>query len=263
MGHLEVRDLRVEFTRRAGLRRESVVGLCNASFDVRPGEVVALVGESGGGKSLVLHAILGLLPGNARVSGEVRLDGARLDERSLRAQRGRRLALVPQSLTHLDPLATAGQQIRWAGRRAGAPMDAARALSAVGLTEAASRLRPGALSGGMARRVLLATALDGPADVLLVDEPTAGLDPENATLVLRALRRAADGGCAVLVVAHDLALVLPFADRVATLWGGRVLEPEDARRFAGDGATLKEAGNRRLWQALPENGFRAEAGFDA
>lgn len=258
MGHLDIRDLRVSFGRRRGLRRETVVGLRSATLDLRPGEVLALVGESGGGKSLLVHAVLGLLPVNAEVSGEVRLDGALLDKVALRHARGRRLALVPQSLTHLDPLAPIGRQITWAARRAGREIDVAEALARAGLPASAAALRPASLSGGMARRAFLAMVLGGSADILLADEPTDGLDPENAALILRSLRRMADEGAAVLLVTHDLALALPFADRVVAMEDGRTLAPEDARSFTGTGEALRLDSNRRLWQALPQNGFRAE-----
>lgn len=257
MGHLAIRDLGVEFRRRVGLRRETVVGLGCATLDVRPGEVLALVGASGGGKSLLAHAVLGLLPPNARVRGEVRLDGQPLDEAALRGARGRRLALVPQSPTHLDPLAPVGRQLAWAGRRGGRAVDVGLALAAVGLPAASAALRPAELSGGMARRALLAAALGTGADTILADEPTDGLDPRNAATVLATLRQAADAGGAVLLITHDLALAIPVADRVVTLWDGATLPAEAASAFRGVGDDLRHEASRRLWQAVPQNGFQA------
>nr|WP_201742154.1 AAA family ATPase [Mangrovicoccus ximenensis] len=118
---------------------------------------------------------------------------------------------------------------------------------------------PSQLSGGMARRVLLAMAASGAPDLLVADEPTAGLDPENRDTVLRLLRDHAGAGGAVLLITHDLKAALPFADRVAILDEGRMSGLEPAAAFRGDGGFLTSGHARALWRALPENGFRADA----
>ncbi|MDJ0387965.1 ATP-binding cassette domain-containing protein [Roseomonas sp. E05] len=261
---LEVSRLSIGFRRPRGLwRREVVPALRDVSLRVRAGEVLAVIGASGAGKSLLAQAILGLLPPNAAMSGEMRFQGAPLDAPRLR---GRRVALVPQSIAWLDPLVRAGRQVEWAAGRAGLPAPdrapaAAAALARFGLGMAAARRFPHQLSGGMARRAMLAIAALGEAELLIADEPTNGLDPENAARVLGHLRARADAGRGVLVISHDLAAVLPLADRVAILREGALQETAPAAAFQGNGMALASPYARALWQALPEVGFLpAEAG---
>ncbi|RDW12878.1 ATP-binding cassette domain-containing protein [Paracoccus thiocyanatus] len=236
--------------------------LADVSLTARPGQILAIVGASGAGKSLLARAVLHLLPPNARMTGEIRLDGAPLDPAAAAALRGRVLALVPQSTTFLDPLAKVGQQLRWAARRAGAPQPFAvdQALARVGLPPQVAKLYPGAISAGMARRVLLAAALAGDPAVVIADEPTDGLDPDNLRLVLRRLRALADAGRTVIVITHDLITALPYADRVAVMRDGSILAEERAAAFCGDGAALISGWSRRLWNALPQNAFDAADG---
>jgi peptide/nickel transport system ATP-binding protein len=258
---LEIESLTIHFRRYDGLwRRRAVTGLTEVTLDVTAGEVLAVVGSSGAGKSLLAHAILGILPRNAVVGGQIRFEGAGLDAASLRTLRGRRIALVPQSIAHLDPLARVGDQVRWAARRAGLPRGMAQeacaaALQEFGLSEGVAEAYPHAVSGGMARRVLLATAMVGHADLVIADEPTDGLDPANAALVLRHLRGLAERGKAVILVTHDLVSALPFATGVAVMRDGALLGIERAEDFSADGAGLRSPYARALWRALPENGF--------
>ncbi|MXP64524.1 ABC transporter ATP-binding protein [Roseomonas sp. M0104] len=260
---LELSRLSIGFRRPAGLwRREVVPALRGVSLDVRAGEVLAVIGASGAGKSLLAQAVLGLLPANAVLAGAMRFQGAPLDPAMLR---GRRIALVPQSIAWLDPLVRAGRQVEWAAGRAGLPAAlrqpaATAALARFNLGAAASRRFPHQLSGGMARRAMLAIATLGQADLLVADEPTNGLDPENAARVLGHLRALADAGRGVLVISHDLSAVLPQADRVAILRDGALQETAPATAFRGRGEALASSYARALWQALPESGFHpAEA----
>lgn len=258
---LEIDNLTIRFRRHDGLlRRREIACLQDVTLTVAAGEFLAVVGASGAGKSLLAHAVLGLVPRNATVEGRIRFDGALLDAASLPALRGRRIALVPQSIAHLDPMARVGDQVRWAAARAGLPRAqtreaAATALSALGLPGDVARAYPQALSGGMARRVLLAMATVGQANLVIADEPTDGLDPANAALVLGYLRRLADGGKAALVVTHDLASAIPLANRVAVMRDGCLLETERAEDFSDDGAQLRSSHARSLWRALPQNGL--------
>lgn len=265
MSLLEIDQLSIAFRRYAGLvHQTSTLALAPLSLSLKRGEVLALVGASGAGKSLLAHALFGILPANTVIGGSVRLAGTLLDAEGLAACRGRRMALVPQSISHLDPLARCGRQLRWAARRAGVQTTSesrAALLARFGLDAAAERAFPHQLSGGMARRMLLAMAAIGQADLVVADEPTSGLDQDNALAVLAHLRALAALGRGVLLITHDLALALPFADRVALLREGHLAGLEPARAFAGTGSALTSPYARALWQALPQNGFlRGEAG---
>ncbi len=260
---LEVNHLSVSFRHYIGLlRRTSVTALRDVSVTVAAGEVLGVIGGSGAGKSLLAHAVLGILPSNAEARGEVRFMGEALTPERLKRLRGRRMALVPQSIAALDPLARTRRQVTWAALRAGAERGAASSLAAsalqrFGLDDRVSRAFPHQLSGGMARRVLMAIATVGHADLLIVDEPTTGLDPENVTAAMGCLRAWADSGKAVLVITHDVAAALPVADRITILHDGVSIETAPSRAFVGAGDALKTAYARALWRALPQNDFAA------
>ncbi|WAZ24286.1 ABC transporter ATP-binding protein [Streptomyces cinnabarinus] len=221
---LSVRDLRIAF---AGV--EVVRGL---SFDVLPGEVLAIVGESGAGKSLTARALLGMLPRAAAMTGTVRPD--------LSAARGRRIALVPQdALSALSPVHPVGDQLAAAVRsvarvsRSAARARAVAALEGVGIPDAARRARsyPHEFSGGMRQRAVIAMATINSPDVLVADEPTTALDEERRDQVLRVLaERRESVGAALVLVTHELDVVREHADRALVLYAGRLAELGPARR---------------------------------
>jgi peptide/nickel transport system ATP-binding protein len=258
---LQVDNLSVSFVRYRGLLgRRRVTGLSAVTLKVAAGEVRAVVGASGAGKSLLALAILGLLPSNAEQGGRIRLAGEDLTAERAQALRGHRIAFVPQSIACLDPLARTGRQVAWAARRAGIPrrrIDSAvrAAMARFGLEGGAERAFPHELSGGMARRVLMAIATIGPADLLVLDEPTTGLDPDHIGTMMTHLRALADEGRAILAITHDIAAVLPIADHVTVLRDGASIETAPASAFAGTGDALRTCYARALWRALPQNAF--------
>lgn len=265
MNLLEIAKLNISFRRYDGFMRQTTIECVrDISLTVARGEVLALFGASGAGKSLIAHAVMGLLPPNAIVDGMVRFEGRTVDEKVMADLRGNRIALIPQSLSHLDPLATVEQQLRWAARRAGRSMKAAGsvrdALSRFGLQPSVAHAFPHTLSGGMARRVMLAMTTVSNADLIIADEPSNGLDPENTATVFRALKALAEAGKAVLVISHDLSAALDIADRVVILRDGKVAAAERAAAFAGGGENLSAPYARSIWNALPQNGF--SGGYD-
>ncbi len=203
-------------------------------FSVQPGEVLALVGESGCGKSLTAQAAIRLLPGAIeRRRGRITLEGRDLyamKEREVRRLRGRRISMIfqePQAA--LDPLSTVGTQISEAtGMRGQAAREAVLAmLTEVGISDPARRIGqyPFELSGGMAQRVMIATALIARPAILIADEPTTALDVTIQAQILELLRRlAADRGTAILLITHDMGVVADIADRVAVMYAGRIAE---------------------------------------
>lgn len=257
---LEVDDLRIVFAQYArGLRRREVIAVDGMHLRVAAGELVALVGASGAGKSLLAHAVLGQLPPNAQESGEVRWRGSPVDVAQRRQLAGREVSLLPQSVAHLDPTATVGSQVRRSARLAGLD-DAARAARAAlgerGLDPTVAPRYPHELSGGMGRRVLAAMAMLGSPDLVIADEPTPGLHPDDVTAALDRLREAADAGCGVLLITHELTAALQVSDRVIVCRSGRTLDEAPSSDFVGQGERLGHEYTRALWQALPANGFR-------
>ncbi|MES2304168.1 MAG: ABC transporter ATP-binding protein [Gemmatimonadota bacterium] len=233
---LEVENLQITFPRR---ETTPLIPVDDVSFTIASGELVALVGESGCGKTLTGLAIPRLLPSNAVLGSQtaIRLLGtdlARADERALRAVRGRRIAMVFQDpMSSLNPVMKIGDQIAEAiTAHARVPRADARAraialLTEVGIADPAARVDvyPHQLSGGMRQRVMLAIALAGEPELLIADEPTTALDVTVQAQMLElldTLRQAR--GMAVLLITHDLGIVAGRADRVLVMYAGRVVE---------------------------------------
>jgi peptide/nickel transport system ATP-binding protein len=237
---LEIRDLAITFrTDRGPLR--AVDGI---SLAVEAGQTLAIVGESGCGKSVTALAAMGLLPGNARLSGSIRLRGremATLGPAEWRRRRGREIAMVFQEpMTSLNPAFTAGEQVAEVLRlheRLGerAAFDRAVALlERVRIPEAARRARqyPHQLSGGMRQRVMIAMALACRPRLLIADEPTTALDVTVQAQILALLDELKrETGTAVVLITHDLGVVADHADEVVVMYAGRVAERAPAARL--------------------------------
>lgn len=252
---LSVDRLSVTFTRYGrGLSRVELPAIREVSLTVEPGRVTAVAGESGSGKSLLAHAILGLLPQNARVGGSISYDGAPLTAERAKSLRGREISLIPQGVTYLDPMMKVGPQVR---RGRNDPDTRARcraALERYGLGPEVEELYPFELSGGMARRVLIACAVMDAPRLIVADEPTPGLDVKAARRVLGHFRELAEEGAGVLFITHDLELACAAADKVVVLREGRTVDQVPARCFrTGEGLTHPYS--RALWRAMPKNGM--------
>lgn len=257
---LEINNLSISFRRyKSFFTQEKIARLTDINLHINEGEILAVIGHSGAGKSLLAHAILGLLPENTTSSGEIIFKNKRLDDQSLKQLRGKEIALLPQQISYLDPTAHVKSQIRWAAKRANASLEVSSRLKAVGLDTNTATLYPHQLSGGMARRVLMAQATAGGAKLLIADEPTAGLDPDNRDVILDQLRKYADDGGAVLLITHDLIPALSRANRVAILNEGELCCLAPASDFVGAGDALTSAYAQALWRALPQNGFYIHA----
>ncbi len=231
---LEVRHLRVEFPTRRG----NLLALDDINFDIAPGEILGVVGESGAGKSLTGAAIIGLLEPPGRIaSGEILLDGQRIDNlpyEKMRAIRGRRIGAIFQDpLTSLNPLYTIGRQlvetiITHLPVSAGeARQRAIRLLQDTGIPAAEARFDqyPHQFSGGMRQRVVIALALAAEPQLIVADEPTTALDVSIQAQIISLLKRLCkDHGTAVMLVTHDMGVIAETCDRVAVLYAGRVAE---------------------------------------
>ena len=251
---LEVKDLSISFTQyERGTKQVLLPVIRDLSLTIRPGQVVAVVGSSGSGKSLLAHGILGILPYNSHMAGEITFLGQPLTPKRAAAVRGKEIVLVPQGVTYLDPLMQVGPQVR---RGKKDPLIRARTrqvLDRYGLGEEVESLYPFELSGGMARRVLIATAAAATPKLVIADEPTPGLDARAAKRVLSHFQELADVGAGVLLITHDLELALTIADRVGVFYAGETVEEADAADFAS--GRLRHPYTRALWNALPQNGF--------
>lgn len=241
---LEVTDLAVTFATGA----DPVTAVRGVSYRVEPGEVVAMVGESGSGKSVSAMAVVGLLPGYARVRGSVRLHDTELlglDDDAMSRLRGKTVGMVFQDpMSALTPVYTVGDQIAEAieihqprvGRRA-ARHRAVELLELVGIAQPERRARafPHELSGGERQRVVIAIAIANDPDLLICDEPTTALDVTVQAQILEVLRTARDvTGAGVLIITHDLGVVAEFADRALVMYAGRVVESAEVHDLYRD-----------------------------
>lgn len=259
---LSVKDLSVSFQMYDhGLEKYDLKVISNLTLDVRPGEIVAIAGSSGSGKSLLAHAVMGLLPENASISGEISYKGKVLSQKDKETLRGKEMALVPQSVSYLDPLMKVGTQVR--GTKANKEIIKAQReiFRRFHLDEKTEQLYPFQLSGGMARRVLVSTAVLSGADVIIADEPTPGLDLEMALEALKIFRELADEGKAVILITHDIDLAFHIADRIAVFYAGTTVEVADAKDFVEGVDALRHPYSKALWKALPQNGFEPIPGF--
>jgi peptide/nickel transport system ATP-binding protein len=230
---LEVDDLHVTFP----VERGDVTAVRGLSYRVRAGEVLGIVGESGSGKSVSSLAVMGLLPGSARVTGSARYRGRELlglDDRAASAIRGREIAMIFQDpLSALTPVYTVGDQVAEALRvhqdigKAAAARRAVELLDLVGIPNPGQRATafPHEFSGGMRQRAMIAMAIANDPDVIIADEPTTALDVTIQAQILEVLKTAQlTTGAAVVLITHDLGVVAGFADRVLVMYAGRAVE---------------------------------------
>lgn len=220
---LSVTDLTVTFEQYGrGLSRRRVDVLRGVSLEVGDGEIVAVCGESGAGKSVLADALLGLLPPTAHARGSISFDG--------QMRPGRELRMIPQGVGAFDPAMRVGDFV---GNDA--------ALASFGIA-ALARSYPAELSGGQLRRALLATSVGEGVRLVIADEPTPGLDPASVEVTLAYFEQLRAQNTSVLLITHDLVAAARVADRVVLLRAGEVVAPQS------DYA-------RALWHAQSANGF--------
>lgn len=258
---LDVKHLSISFKRyHNSFRQGWLTTISDLSLSVSEGKMVAVVGASGAGKSLMAHAIMGILPPNATVTEEIYFIKKLLTQQRKKRLRGREITLVPQSVGFLNPLVRVGSQLIRAAKLAGVDRaslkDAvAETIKRYGLFSKMMECYPFQLSGGMARRVLIAMATVGEPMLIIADEPTSGLDEETAEESLGWLRYLADRGKGILLITHDIEAALKVVDTVVVLHAGTTVEIAAAGDFQPESNRLRHPYSHALWQALPRNGF--------
>lgn len=227
---LRIKHLSVTFTQYDGwFSRKTLPVIRDLSLSVSRGEMVAVVGSSGSGKSLLAHAVMGVLPYNGKCGGDIYYKGEQLTSKRIKKLRGHEIVLVPQSVSYLDPLMKVGEQV--AGGKERISLEKSRkALARYGLDKEVDHMYPFELSGGMARRVL------------------------------SHFREIADQGAGVLLITHDLELALKTADKIVVFYAGTAVEEADTVDFNRE-AALRHPYTRALFRAMPEHGFAPEPGI--
>jgi oligopeptide/dipeptide ABC transporter ATP-binding protein len=257
---LEVEDLRVAFA--AGGREIRAVD--GVSYQVQPGRTLAIIGESGSGKTVGCRAIMGLLPGNTAISGSARLRGTELiglTDAELRKHRGQDMAMVFQDPSRsLNPTMRIGRQITEAIQahrkvsKAEAHAQAVELLRLVRIPAADRRFHeyPHQLSGGMRQRVMIAMALACRPKLLIADEATTALDVTTQAQIMELLLELQQElDMALILISHDLGLAASYADEVVVMYAGKIVEMAPAKRLFGTGGTVKMRYTRALLDAIP------------
>lgn len=258
---LSVRNLTVEFPTRRGI----LTAVQDVSFDIMPGEVLGVVGESGAGKSMTGSAINGLIERPGRIAhGEVILQGRRIDNlpaAEMRKIRGRKIGMIFQDpLTSLNPLYRISEQLIETIRthlplsESEARKKAIGLLDDVGIPDAGRRINdyPHQFSGGMRQRVVIALALCAGPDLVIADEPTTALDVSVQAQIIDVMKRlCAENGAAIMLVTHDMGVIAETADRVAVMYAGRIAEIGPVRDVIKDAKHPYSAG---LMGAIPRLG---------
>ena len=253
MNILEVKNLNIGFNMYDKLLNQKLHQMVfDLNVTIKKGEILAIAGSSGSGKSLMAHAILGILPKNTVVSAEIKFKNEIVDENRLSQLRGKEITFVPQSIAYLDPLMTIEDQLM---RKDINKQDFFKVMDTLGFTKADLGKYPFQLSGGMARRVLIANTILSKADLIIADEPTPGLSLDLAIEVLNHFRNMANDGKGILLITHDIDLVCNIADKMAIFYGGHILETLNTKDFLKGEKYIRHPLTKAFWRALPQNDF--------
>ncbi len=261
---LSVENLKICFTQYVkGLKTRRITPIESLNVSINEGEIMAVIGASGSGKSLLAHAILGILPSNAICDGDITYCGQPLTEEKKIELRGKEISFIPQSVNYLDPLMRVSEQVKIGLPKKDADKQQKELFHRYGLKEKDGELYPFQLSGGMLRRVLFATSIRDNIKLVIADEPTPGIHPEALSTILNQLRAFADDGAAVMLITHDIVSALTVCDRVTVLKDGKTIETTMAENFSADGRHLQHWYSRALWNALPQNSFSVHEEVEA
>lgn len=257
---LDIQNLAVSFEQyEKGFAKTQLDVIRDLNVTIHEGEMVAVVGSSGSGKSLLAHSILGILPYNAATGGRILYEGEELTQERKEALRGNEIVLVPQSVAFLDPLMKIGPQICKGKKDTASREKLNQIFEGYHLKKEVQDLYPFEMSGGMNRRVLVSTAMMGNPRLVIADEPTPGLHMKMVRRVMEHFRELADKGAGVLLITHDLEQALEVADRVVVFYAGTTVEDASVADFAKE-ETLRHPYSKALWRALPQNGFQFISG---
>lgn len=259
---LQVKNLSLSFPQyKEGFEESYIQVIRDFELTIHSGEIVAVVGSSGSGKSLLADSILGILPENAQTNGTILFEGAPLTPTLQEELRGKAISLIPQSVKALDPLMKTGKQVQSVVRdKKNRKRIQEEAFLKLNLPPNTGDKYPFELSGGMARRVLIATAMLSGAKLIIADEPTPGLDEQACEETLINIKQLSETNGGVMLITHDIHAALKIADKIAVFYAGETIEIANKEDFSGQGELLRHPYTKALWRALPENDFKALKG---
>jgi len=262
---LEIEKLSISFTQYfEGLEQRELKVLSDLTMDVNDHEILAVLGSSGSGKSLLAHAILGILPSNANVGGSIRYKGKEMDDELKEELRGDKISFIPQSVNNLNPLMKVKDQaiglVKDEADKEKLSKKQREIFNQYNLSEKVEDMYPFQLSGGMARKVLISTALLNDPEIIIADEPTPGLDEAAVEETINNLIELKENGIGMILITHDIYTAINTSDRIAILYLGYVIEITDTKNFSGTGEKLLHPYTRSLYKALPETDFELTEG---
>lgn len=255
---LEVKHFSLSFPQyKEGFQESYIQVIKNFELTIHPGEIVAVVGSSGSGKSLLADSILGILPKNAETKGSIYFENKPLTAKWQNQIRGKEISLIPQSINALDPLMKTGKQVQSIIHNKKAKKSIQHEVfQKLGLPRDVGERYPFELSGGMARRVLIATAMVSEAKLIIADEPTPGLDERARDETLKNIKQLSKANRGMMFITHDIHAALKIADKIAVFYAGETVEIANKEDFSGEGEHLRHPYTKALWRALPENDFK-------
>ncbi len=262
---LDVENVSISFIQYTqGLNQRNLKVITDLTLDINEGEILAVLGSSGSGKSLLAHAIMGILPENAQLNGKIKFKGKDLSQEDKEEIRGSKIAFIPQSVNFLDPLMKISDQTightESEEEKKSKKIKQREIFEHYNLGPEVDEMYPFQLSGGMARRVLVSTALLSDPELVIADEPTPGLDEKTVKETLNHFRHMKEDNIGVLLITHDIHAALDVADRIGIFYSGYVIEIAETKDFTGDGENLLHPYTKALYKALPANGFELKKG---
>ena len=254
---LEVNNLSINFSMyEKYLRKKIFTPISNLSIKAKKGEIITIVGASGSGKSLLAHAIMGILPKNAIVTGDIKYKGKIINDR-IKNLRGKHICFIPQSVNYFNPLVKIGNQIVIDNSEK-SKIVMKNSLKKYDLPEKIKNLYPFECSGGMIRKALISTVDQVEPTVIIADEPTPGLGISMASNILKYFRNFANNGKAVIIITHDIDIAVKYSDKIAVFYNGTILEITNAKNFIKGEEYLHHPYTKGLYNALPQNGFKVD-----
>lgn len=243
-----------------GLKQNYLRVISDLSVDVNESEIVAILGSSGSGKSLLADSILGILPTNSVLNGNIYYKNQKIAQKDKELLRGDKISLIPQSVNFLDPLLNIQNQaigVTENGDEKEKILARQRALfDEYNLSKEADNKYPHQISGGMARKVLITTAILKNPELIIADEPTPGLDQKSIDETIKNLLDLKNKkGAGMLVITHDIETAIKLSDRIAIMYLGYVIEITDTKNFSGNGENLFHPYTHSLYRALPNTYF--------
>ena len=251
---LSIKNLNISFEQYTSFFKKRIVYVVHdLDLEVRDGEILAIFGASGSGKSLLAHAILGLLPYNSLQSGEIIYKGRELSRQRLDKLYGREISFIPQTVNSLNPLLKVGKQSSYTAKKT----DIEKVYQDFGLDKEVMNLYPHQLSGGMLRRVLVSDSILSGSNLIIADEPTPGMDKKSTETIINYFKSIKKEGKSALVITHDIEMAMQCADRIAFFYDGTIIELADINQLDEGGSGLTHPYSKALFKALPENGFKS------